>query len=177
MTNTQQQIANLHNLLDHDACKFSCAEAELKNVLPQWIREAESLQLKILLEKYQDFVEDNIKQIDGFCIEENIRLISLSNRIMKAFIEEAEEKMSLCIDTAVKDASLIACVQAVNHFKISMYGTAAAFAMELGMDKYAAAFHECEVKEKQIDERLSQLATFEINQYARVAILLDQRKN
>jgi ferritin-like metal-binding protein YciE len=54
-------------------------------------------------------------------------------------------------------------VQGINHFKISIYGTSAAFAKTLNLEKAAAMFHEMEVNEKQIDDRLSQLAEHEIN--------------
>jgi len=91
---------------------------------------------------------------------------------MQAFIEEANEKQNTCTDAEVKDACLLACIQAINHFKISMYGTAAAFAKVLGMEKHAAVFHEAEVNEKQIDDRLSQLAEHEINIKANVPFVL-----
>jgi ferritin-like metal-binding protein YciE len=57
-----------------------------------------------------------------------------------------------------------------------MYGTASAFAMELGMEQHAALFHESEVKEKQVDDRLSQLAGYEINLRAKTPIVLNQEK-
>ena len=104
--------------------------------------------------------------------EENINSLSLTNRVMHAFIEEAEEKLSGCTDAEVKDACLLACIQAINHFKISTDGTAAAFANTLGMEKQASVFHEAEINEKQIDDRLSQLAEHEINVKAKAPIVL-----
>ena len=91
---------------------------------------------------------------------------------MKAFIEEANERLSNCTDAEVKDACLLASIQVINHFKISSYGTAAAFSNALGMEKAAAVFHEAEINEKQIDDRLSQLAQHEINIKAKAPIVL-----
>ena len=91
---------------------------------------------------------------------------------MQAFIKETTEKLAACADAEVKDACLLACIQSVNHFKISAYGTAAAFARALDMDKQAAVFYEAEINEKQIDDRLSQLAEYEINGRAKTAIVL-----
>lgn len=42
------------------------------------------------------------------------------------------------------------------------------------MEKQAAIFHEAEVSEKQIDDRLSQLAEFEININAKTIISIAQ---
>ena len=82
----------------------------------------------------------------------------------------ADEKMSYCTDTEIKDACMLACIQLINHYKISAYGTAAAFAKELDLEKRVTMFHEMETNEKHIDDRLSQLASYEINRKARAPI-------
>ena len=172
MADDIQTITTLHNLLDYDARKFISAEVQLKNILPEWISKAGSLQLKTVLQKYLELVKHHIQKMEAFFEEENIISLSLTNRVMQAFIEEANEKLGNCTDAQVKDACLLACIQAINHFKISTYGTAAAFANALGMEKPATVFHEAEINEKQIDDRLSQLAEHEINVKAKAPILL-----
>ena len=74
---------------------------------------------------------------------------------MQAFIEEADEKLESRSDAAIKDPLLLASVQVINHFKISMYGTAAAFANVLNMLKHAVVFHKAEIKAKQVDDRFT----------------------
>ena len=172
MTENNQTITTLHNLLDYDARKFTSAEIQLKKSLQEWINKAGSLKLKNVLQKYLDFVQQHVQKMDGFFVEEQISSLSLTNKIMQAFIEEADQKLAACTDAEVKDACLLANIQVINHFKISMYGTAAAFANALGMEKQAVVFHEAEINEKQIDDRLSQLAEFEINARAKAPISL-----
>lgn len=172
MPDNNQTIVNLHNLLDYDARKFTSAEIQLKNSLPGWIHMAGSLKLKTVLQKYLDFVQQHVQKMEGFFEEEQIISLSLTNGVMHAFIEEANEKLQNCKDAAIKDACLLASIQAINHFKISTYGTAAAFANALEMEKQATVFHEAEVNEKQIDDRLSQLAEHEINIKAKSPIEL-----
>jgi len=174
MTQNTQNITTLHNLLDDDARKFTSAEIQLKNSLPDWISTAGSLQLKTVLQKYLSFVQQHVKKMEDFYEEEKISSLSLTNRVMHAFIEETDEKLSTCTDAAIKDACLLASIQAINHFKISTYGTAAAFAKALGMEKQAAIFHEASINEKQIDDRLSQLAEHEININAKTPIVLHE---
>ena len=165
-------ITTLHNLLDYDASKLTGAELQLKNCLPGWINMASSVQLKTVLQKYLDFVQGQLEKIQAFFDDEKISSLSVSSRVMQAFIDDANEKLSNCTDAEVKDASLLASIQSINHFKISTYGTAAAFANALGMETQAAVFHEAEIKEKQIDDRLSQLAEHEINNRAKSPIVL-----
>ena len=165
-------LATLHNLLDYDASKFTSGEVQLKNSLPNWINKAGSLKLKAVLQKYLEIVQDHVQKMESFCEEEEIRALSLTNRVMQALIAETEEKLSYCTDPGVKDACMLASIQEINHFKISTYGTAAAFAKVLDMPKQSALFHEAEVNEKQIDDRLSQLAEHEINISARTPHIL-----
>lgn len=165
-------IRTLHNLLDYDVRKFTIAEIQLQKILSLWIKKATSVKLKTNLQKYSDYVAEHIKAFESFYEEENIPSISITNRVMQAFIDEAEEKMNYCTDNAVKDASLLASIQEINHYKISTYGTACAFANAIGMTKTAEMFHKAEVNEKQIDDRLSQLAVHEVNLDANVSIVL-----
>ncbi len=172
MSIINQRVTTLHDLLDYDAGKFTSAEAQLTKSLAEWINMAGSLKLKTVLQKYRDLVQQHIQNLEDFFDAEKINAISMSNRVMRAFIEELNEKLSNCTDAEIKDACLLAGIQAINHFKISMYGTAAAFANTLDMEKQAALFHAAEINEKQIDDRLSQLAEFEINKNARAPVVL-----
>jgi ferritin-like metal-binding protein YciE len=168
MTDKNKTVVNLHQLLDYDAKKFVSAEIQLRDALKAWIDEAFSMKLKSVLQRYLEHVITHKEKMEHFIADEEIYSISLANRIIRAFIEETNEKIGECADPEVKDAALLECVQSINHFKISAYGSASAFANELGMTKSAELFHEAEASEKQIDDRLSQLAEHEINARAKV---------
>lgn len=165
-------INTIHNLIDYEIAKFLSAEVELKNSLTKWVDEASSFQLKTTLQKYIDFVKQHIKAIEDFITEEQISMVSISDPVMLAFTHQTNESLSLCSNADIKDACLLACIQGINHYKISTYGTASAFADLLELGKYAVIFHEAEVNEKHIDDRLSQLAKYEINIKAKSPIAL-----
>ncbi len=169
---TDNNITTLHDLLDFDGKKFISAEIQLKNILKQWINIAGSVKLKTVLQKYAIFIDQHIENMNTFYEEEHIDSLSLHNKIMEGFIDETEEKLGRCTDSAVKDACLLAGIQSINHFKISIYGTAAAFADLLELERTSVVFHEASVNEKQIDDRLTQLAQFEINNKAKAPIEL-----
>jgi ferritin-like metal-binding protein YciE len=173
MSENIKPITTLHNLLDYDASKFTSAEIHLRSSLPEWIHQTHSLMLKTVLEKYLHLIKAHIKKMETFFEQEDINALSLNNRIMQAFIDETNEKMLKCTDPEIKDACLLACIQNINHYKISTYGTAAAFANALKMEKHTALFFEAEGNEKQIDNRLSQLAVFEINKKAKAPFTLN----
>lgn len=166
------KIATLHDLLDFEARRYTSAEIILQKHLHDWIGMAGSLKLKAVLRKYDEFISDHIQKFERFFEEDNISSLSLENKLMEAYISDLNEKLECCTDAEVRDACLLAGIQAVNHFKISYYGTAAAFANTLGKQAHAAIFHEAEAREKQIDDRLSQLAEFEINRKAKPRVIL-----
>jgi ferritin-like metal-binding protein YciE len=167
---TEYTLPTLIALLDYDAGKFISAEAQLQNRLPYWIESAVSYPLKSVLEKYLDLVQEHIKKLDIFCADENFTYISMVNRVIHAFIEETNEKLALCSTTEVKEACLLACIQGINHYKISTYGTAAAFAGDLAMNDAVTIFRDLEIDEKNIDHRLSQLAEHEVNSKAKAPV-------
>lgn len=160
-------INTLHNLIDYDISKFISAEVELKSSLEKWLNQAGSLQLKAVLQKYLDFVNQHITGIEAFIDKEQIGTMAVNNPIMLAFIKDTDECLSYCTNADIKDACLLACIQGINHYKISTYGTAAAFAGLLELEVDATIFHEAEINEKHIDDRLSQLAKYEINSKAK----------
>ena len=98
MAENNQTITTLHNLLDYDARKFTSAEIQLKNSLPEWINKAGSLQLKTVLQKYLDFVRLNIQTLEGFYEAEEISSLSFTNRVMQACIKESNVKLVNCTD-------------------------------------------------------------------------------
>lgn len=167
-------ISTLHQLLDYEASRFENAEIRLKKVMQEWVTLANSMQLKLVLQKYLDFIAQHITKMQGFYSSEEFTAVSLNNPVIVALIADAEEKISFCTDLEVKDACLLAVIQSINHYKICAYGTAAAYASTLGMNDEATLFREVEINEKHIDDRLSQLAAFEINEKAKSPIKIEQ---
>ncbi len=172
MKSEPTSITTLHNLLDYEVSKYSSAEIQLAHSLKQWINKASSIKLKNVLQKYHDDIQQHLSKIEEFADAERMVSISFTNRVMKSYIDDTNESLAMCTDAEVADACLLASVQKINHFKISAYGTAASFANVLEMENAARFFHEAEVHEKQIDDRLTQLAQFEINVKAKAPIVL-----
>lgn len=172
MTKEHSTISTLHNLLDYEAGKFNSAEVQLIQALKNWINMATSLKLKNVFQKYQEFIEKHLENFEEFFEEERFTSMEVNNKIMQTFIAEINERLDMCTDVEVKDVCLLAGIQEINHYKIYLYGTAAAFAKTLELEKAAGIFHEAEVNEKQIDDRLSQLAKFEVNPKAKSPIVI-----
>jgi ferritin-like metal-binding protein YciE len=66
----------------------------------------------------------------------------------------------------VRDAGIVACAQAVEHYEMARYGTIVAWAKAVGADDVARLMQETLEEEKKADTTLNQLARREINQQA-----------
>ncbi|MCQ6958740.1 DUF892 family protein [Mucilaginibacter aquariorum] len=167
-------ISCLRRLLDEDGSRLISGETQLKTKLLEWINKDSSLAFKNLMHQYLDKVERHIQVLEGFCNEEQLNSISSVNRVVKALIEETDEKLANCTCPQVRDACLLSGIQSINHFKISAYGTAAAFAGATGLNTAEDWFYEAEQDERRIDESLSHLATHEINRKALAPVMLNK---
>lgn len=170
-------ITTLHNLVNYDARKLASAETQVESILHDWIVKANSIRLKTELQRYIVFVRLHTQRLRNFLNEEDMQSLSRINMVMQAYIIEAREQLCNCMDAEVVDASLLASIQGINHYKISMYGTAAAFSKSLGNAKAASVFHDALMNEKEIDESLSRLAEEEINSKATAPVKLSEKVN
>jgi ferritin-like metal-binding protein YciE len=63
----------------------------------------------------------------------------------------------------VKDAGLITAAQRVEHYEIAAYGTAMAYAKQIGQTQMINLLSQTLDEEKATDQKLSQLAETNIN--------------
>jgi ferritin-like metal-binding protein YciE len=156
-------IATLHDLLVYESRKIWDTENRLKKVLQVWGMHAGTYRLQEILKRYQYYIQKNIDHIQGFFVYDAIEPLSTHNKTIQALISETELKLRACADPHIYDACLLAAIQEINHYKISIYGTAAAFAQTLDLEVTADIYHLAEVDEREIDESLSHLARHEVN--------------
>jgi ferritin-like metal-binding protein YciE len=81
-------------------------------------------------------------------------------------IDEAEDVAGEVEDKSVLDAALIAAAQAVEHYKITRYGTLIAWAKELGRQDCAALLQQNLDEEKAVDRKLTAMAESKVNRRA-----------
>jgi ferritin-like metal-binding protein YciE len=85
---------------------------------------------------------------------------------MAGILEEGSETLEEDAEDSVMDAMLIAGAQRVEHYEITAYGTAIAWAEALGLTEVAQVLGESLAEEKAADEKLSAIAESGINDAA-----------
>ena len=87
---------------------------------------------------------------------------------LKGLFPKEKKMMGEDMDPTVKDAAIIASAQKIEHYEISGYGTARAFARELGLTEVANLLETTLNEEYKSDDMLTALALRKVNLDAEV---------
>ena len=86
---------------------------------------------------------------------------------MEGLIKEGESIVEETNDkTMTRDAGIIMAAQKVEHYEIATYGSLVQLAKTLGMNDAADLLHQTLDEEKQADEKLTEIAEWQVNQAA-----------
>lgn len=162
---------SLSNLLAHEIVDLYSAEEQIIEALPKMIEKTQNQELKKALKEHLRITEQQkkrlekvhklIQQEDGSSEEE---LGDTECKGMKGLIEEGEKAMEEDMEPEVMDAAIIASAQKIEHYEISGYGTACAFARELGMTEVEKLLQQTLDEEYMADDLLTELAVGYVNE-------------
>jgi ferritin-like metal-binding protein YciE len=177
-----QKINDLQELLKHELKDLYSAEVQLIDALPKMaekatnpnLKKAFTAHLKVTreqqkrLEKIQSFLNmEKTSQSKGFWAN----LFSSDEgeqhcKAMEGLVKEAESLMDEDMTPEVMDAALIAAAQKAEHYEISSYGTARAYATQLGFKKVYDLLSATLQEEYFADDSLTLLAVGKVNKDA-----------
>lgn len=160
------KISSLEDLYTDFLKDLYSAEKQLVRALPKMAESAQSSDLR------QAF-EDHLRQTEGH-VERIERLFgnmagSPGGKkcvAMEGLIEEGSELMKEDVAAEVLDAGLIAAAQKVEHYEIASYGTARAWAQQLGYDDAADVLQKTLDEESMANEKLTKIAESHVNMEA-----------
>lgn len=164
---------SLSNLLAHEIVDLYSAEEQIIEALPKMVEKASNQELKKALNQHLKVTEQQLKRLekvhkllqqeDGSSEEE---LGDTECMGMKGLIEEGEKAMEEDMEEDVMDAAIIASCQKIEHYEISGYGTACAFARELGLTDVEKLLQQTLDEEYFADDSLTDLAVGQVNDEA-----------
>ncbi|HEX4750538.1 MAG TPA: ferritin-like domain-containing protein [Bryobacteraceae bacterium] len=145
------------------------AENRLTQALPKMAEAANSSQLKQAFQSHLTETQGHVRRLEQIFREINVEPKRDTCQAMKGLIAEGEEMIKASGDPDVKDAALIAAAQRVEHYEMSGYGSARAFARRLGLTQAATLLQQTLEEEKAADEKLNIIAESSVNQKATTA--------
>ena len=173
-----EQFINLRHLLQHEVNDLYSAEEQIIEAMPAMIEKASAQQLKNTLNEHLKVTRDQLKRLDRVRQilskenkgeEENKSFFekmfgkSTKCKGMEGLIKEGEKMMKEDMEPSVKDAAIIASSQKIEHYEISGYGTARAYANQLGMVEVERQLQTTLNEEYKADDLLTVLALRKVN--------------
>ena len=158
--------ANLRESLVDEIKDLYNAEKQIVKALPKMVKGATSDELREAFESHLEETENQVTRLERVfeLLDEKPRGKHCAG--MAGILEEGSDILQEDAEDVVMDAMLIAGAQKVEHYEITAYGTAIAWAEALGLSEVAQVLGESLAEEKAADEKLSALAESGINDAA-----------
>ena len=139
------------------------AEKTLVKALPKMAKKATSENFKTALTEHLAQTEEHVTRLESIFGMLGEKPKAKECPAILGLVKEAEEIMEEAEDDAVRDAGMVACAQAVEHYEIARYGSLCSWADQLGMKKAVELLSATLDEEISADSSLMDLALSEIN--------------
>jgi ferritin-like metal-binding protein YciE len=142
------------------------AENQLVKAIPKMASAAKSEKLEAAFEEHLEQTKNHVSRLEKIFERLNLNPKGKRCKAMEGLVEEGKEIIDARPEANILNAALIAAAQRVEHYEIAGYGCARAFANLVGDSEAAQLLSETLKEEKETDEKLTELATSEINEEA-----------
>jgi ferritin-like metal-binding protein YciE len=156
-------METMQDLLIHQLRDIYSAEQQLVNALPKMQEKASTEELATAFRDHLAETENQVSRIEQIFEILGERAGGVKCKAMEGLIEEAQEILDEDGTESVIDAGIIAAAQRVEHYEVSAYGSAKAFAALLGLSEVVKLLNESQQEETTADKKLSLIATTEVN--------------
>lgn len=156
-------LDTMQDLLIHQLRDLYSAEQQLAKALPKMQEKASTEELATAFRDHLAETENQVARLDQVFEILGERSGGVKCKGMEGLIEEAQEVLDEDGKDSVIDAGMIAAAQRVEHYEISAYGSAKAFATLLGLSDVVQLLDESQAEETAADKKLSLIATTEVN--------------
>jgi ferritin-like metal-binding protein YciE len=172
-----EKMNDLRALLKHDLVMLESAEKQIVEAMPAMIARATNPSLKQALQEHLRITETHVRRLEQVqerlgADDDSVKKYSgvLANLMggtkckgMDGLIDEGQKLMAENLDDEVMDAAIIGGSQKIEHFEIASYGTARAFAEQLGLNDVAQMLQQTLDEEYRADQLLTELAVNSVN--------------
>lgn len=158
------KLKDMNSLLLFEVKDLFNAEKQLTKALPKMAKGAHDPTLKQAIEDHLAETEQQVARL-----EQVFELLGVAARgekcaAMEGLIKESSELLEQDgVDPAVLDAALIAAAQRVEHYEIAGYGSARAFAEQLGLTEVASLLQQTLDEEGAANKKLNAIALKKVN--------------
>jgi ferritin-like metal-binding protein YciE len=152
-----ENIEDLRTLYIADLKKALDMEQKITKALPTMIEKSTDPQLATAFRNHLEETRGHVAKVEGLLSNSGNTGPSTCKAI-SALITEAEDNIKDAGDSSIRDITLIASAQQVEHHEIAVYGTLRTWAELLGYDEAADTLEGILEEEKNADETLSTIS-------------------
>lgn len=143
------------------------AEKHLTKVLPKMKKKATTDELKSAIEEHLAQTEEHVSRLERVFEICGKKAQAKKCDAMEGLTKEGDSIVEETeANTMTRDAGIIMAAQKVEHYEIATYGTLVQLAKTLGRNDAAELLHKTLEDEKQADEKLTEIAEWNVNQAA-----------
>jgi ferritin-like metal-binding protein YciE len=158
---------NLDEMILHFMQDIYYAERQIMKALPKMAKAAQSLELKAAFTTHREETQGQIERLQQAFEALGKRAKGVTCEAINGLIEECEELLEAAKEPSpVRDAGLVACAQAVEHYEIARYGSLVAWTKAKGLTDVSALLQQTLDEEKKTDTLLTKLASSDLNKQA-----------
>lgn len=142
------------------------AERQILKALPKLAKASDSEQLRDALMHHREETQGQVERLQKAFDALGKRARGQTCEAINGLIEEGDEIVEDVQAGPVRDAGILACAQAVEHYEMARYGTIIAWAQAIGANDVVKLMQETLEEEKKADSTLNQLAMRGLNEQA-----------
>jgi ferritin-like metal-binding protein YciE len=162
-TRRRRSVSSLQQLLIKELADLYASEQVLVPALARMSAKATNLELTQAFDQHRLETEGHVERLERVFRSIGTKPKRGSFDAVAGVIAESERLLKRKVDPDVRDASLIASAQRVEHIEIANYGTARTFAETLAFTQAAQLLQQTLEEERAADEKLTNLAERFIN--------------
>ncbi len=148
----------LDQLFTHFLRDVYYAERQILKALPKMVKAAHDPNLKAVFTAHREETVHQVHRLEQVFEKLGKPAKAIPCEAIKGLLEEGEEIIETFEAGPVRDAGLLACGQAVEHYEIARYGALIAWAKADGHAEVTALLQETLDEEKHADKLLNDLA-------------------
>jgi len=143
-------IANLKKALD--------MEQKITKALPTMIEKSTDPQLATAFRNHLEETKGHVSRVESLLHAATGEASTSTCKAISALVTEAEDNIKDATDLSIRDITLIASAQQVEHHEIAVYGTLRTWAELLGEEDASNILEAILDEEKAADELLSEIS-------------------
>lgn len=170
------RIQSLHDLYRYELKDLYSAENQLTKALPRMAKAAQTSELRAAFEAHLRQTEQHAQRLEKIFSELDEKPRGRKCVGMEGLIAEGQELLKEDIEPEVMDAALIGAAQRIEHYEIAGYGTARAYAQQLGLGNHADLLQKTLDEETAADKMLTQIAEGHANLQAEEVVAGEEQE-